>query len=68
MKKFMKMEDIKLITTEQFLNAIYYAIYDIMRKDSVYRWTTTDNPIYNKQTKNCRVVIGRRCDGRRNSK
>ena len=73
--KTMKLEDIKTegldITggyKDAMFYAIHYAIYDIMRKDSVYRWTTTDNPICNLKTKNCHVVIGRRCDGRRNSK
>ena len=76
--KTMKHEDIKTeglnITggyKDAMFYAIYYAIYDIIRKDSVYRWTSTDNPIYNaknKKTKNCHIVIGRRCDGRRNAK
>lgn len=72
----MKHEDIEKL---KFLNitggmndaisdAIHYAMYDIIRKDSVYRWTSTDNPIYNATTKNCHIVIGRRCDGRRNAK
>lgn len=71
--KTMKHEDIKTeglnITggmNDSICDAFHYAIYDIMRKDSVYRWTTTDNPIYNKKAKNCHIVIGRRCDGRRN--
>ena len=57
----------KFMNNNIMLIAIHYASYYIMRKDSVYRWTTTDNPVHNTLTKNKSVVIGRRCDGKENN-